>query len=53
MKSKEIANDILESMRAEVQQFVKEESQIKSSIEYEEWVLELSRKFARGLIAKS
>ena len=53
MKSKEIVDAILESMREEVTQFVEEESQIPSSMEYEERVLELSRKFAAGLIAKS
>lgn len=52
-KSKEIVDSILESMRAELTQFVDEESQIKSSLEYEERVLELSRKFAAGLITKS
>ena len=55
MKSKEneIVDALLESMRAEVMQFVKEESQIKSSLEYEERVLELSKKFAAGLITQS
>ena len=40
-------------MREEVKQFVEQESQITSSTEYEERVLELSKKFAAGLIAKS
>ena len=54
MKSKEqIVDAILESMREEVMQFVKQESQISSSTEYEERVLELSKKFAQGLISKS
>ena len=54
MKSKEqIVDAILESMRAEVLQFVKQESKITSSVEYEERLLELSKKFARGLISKS
>ena len=53
MKSKEIVDAILESMREEVAQFVEQESQITSSLEYEERVLELSRTFAAGLIAKS
>lgn len=52
-KSKEIVDSILESMREELTQFVDEESQITSSLEYEERVLELSRKFAAGLITKS
>lgn len=53
MKSKEIADAIWESMRAEVEQFIEQESQITSSIEYEERVVELSRKFAQDLITKS
>ena len=53
MKSKEIVDEILESMRSELLEFVEQESQITSSIEYEERVLELSRKFAAGLITKS
>ena len=53
MKSKEIVDAILESMREEVQQFVEQESQISSSAEYEERVLELSKKFALGLIVQS
>lgn len=53
MKSKEKVDAILEAMREEVQQFLEEESQISSSTEYEDRVIELSRKFARGLISKS
>ena len=53
MKSKEIVDAILESMREEVSQFVEQESQITSSSEYEQRILELSKKFAVGLIAKS
>jgi len=53
MKSKEIVESILESMREEVTQFVEQESQITSSLEYEERVLELSKKFAADLIVKS
>lgn len=53
MESKEIVDIILESMREELTQFVEHESQITSSTEYEEQVLELSRKFALGLISKS
>lgn len=52
-KSKSIADAILESMREELTQFIEEESQITSSLEYEERVAELSRKFAFGLINKS
>lgn len=53
MKSKEIVDAILESIREEVTQFVEEESQITSATEYEERVVELSKKFAVGLIAQS
>ena len=54
MKSKDdTVNAILESMREELTQFMEQESQITSSLEYEERVLELSRKFALGLISKS
>ena len=53
MNTKEKVDAILESMREEVKQFVEQESQISSSTEYEERVLELSKKFALGLIAKS
>jgi hypothetical protein len=53
MKSKEITDAILESIREDVAQFVEQESQITSSTEYEERVLELSKKFAVGLLSKS
>ncbi len=44
---------VLESMREEVAQFMEQESQITSSTDYEERVVELSRKFAAALITKS
>ena len=53
MNTKEKVDAILESIREEVTEFVDEESQIISSTEYEDRVLELSKKFAKGLIAKS
>lgn len=52
-KSKEIVDSILESMRAELTEFIDEESGITSSLEYEKRVAELSRKFAAGLITGS
>lgn len=52
-ESQELADALLASMRAEIIQFMEQESQIESSTEYEERVLELSRKFARSLIGKS
>ena len=53
MESKEKVDRILESLRAEVTAFVEQESEIKTSLEYEERVLELSRQFAKGLIGES
>ncbi len=53
MNTQEKVDAILESMREEVKQFVEQESQITSSIEYEERLLELSKKFALGLLAQS
>lgn len=52
-KSKEIADAIWESMRKEVVEFIEQQSQIDSGLEYEERVAELSRKFAVDLISKS
>lgn len=53
MKDEQIVNSILESLRQEVEEFVKTESAITDSKEYEEKVLSLSRKFARELINQS
>ena len=53
MDSKHLTDLILESMRAEVTEFVKTQGDFTSSLEYEERVLELSRKFAAGLISQS
>ena len=53
MEKKEIVDSILESMRLEVTEFVDKESKIKSSVEYEEEVLRISREFAHRLISKS
>lgn len=53
MKSKEIADAIWESMREEVTEFVEQESDITSAVEYEDRVAELARKFAAGLITQS
>ena len=53
MEKDKIVDRILESLREEVSQFVEEESQITSSIEYEERLLSLSRKFARNLTLES
>jgi len=53
MKDKQIASSILDALREEVEEFVKKESEITDSIEYEEKVLALSRKFAKELISQS
>lgn len=54
MKSKkELTDLILESMREEVSQFIETEGKITSSTEYEERVLELSKKFAREIVLRS
>jgi protein-arginine kinase len=49
MKNRVKIDRIIESLRLEVSQFVEEESQITEAIEYEERVVELSKKFARNL----
>ena len=51
--SKEIVEALFESMREEVTQFIEEEGRISSSTEYEERLLELSRKFAAGILSQS
>ena len=54
MKNKEeLVDALMASMRAEVLQFMEQESKITSPIEYEQRVIELSRQFAKNLIAKS
>jgi hypothetical protein len=49
MKNRVKIDRIIDSLRLEVSQFVEEESQITDAIEYEERVVELSKKFARNL----
>ncbi len=53
MKNKEIVDSILDSIRSELNEFVEQQSEISSSLEYEERVLALSRKFANDVILKS
>lgn len=50
MTDQEKTDLILESMRAEVAAFVKEQGNITSATEYEDQVLALSRQFAKGLV---
>ena len=49
--SQMLTDEILASMREEVNEFLTTEDQITSSIEYEEKVLEIARKFAANLIS--
>jgi len=51
-KEKEVVESILSSVRAELHEFLKAESEMTSSMEYEERVLELTQKFARAIISK-
>lgn len=49
--SQVLTDEILASMREEVNEFLATEAQITSSLEYEEKVLEIARKFAATLIS--
>lgn len=49
--SQALTDEVLEAMREEVNAFYATHDQITSSIEYEEKVLEVARKFASGLIS--
>ncbi len=53
LKNQQVVDAILASLQEKVSQFVEEESNITDSIEYEERILELSRKFARSLIVQT
>ena len=53
METKQIVDSILESMRAELTQFVETQENITSSLEYEERVVGLSRQFGSEIISKS
>lgn len=50
-KSHLLTEEILASVREEVNDFLATEGQITSSLEYEDKVLEIARKFAANLIA--
>jgi hypothetical protein len=50
-RSQALTDEMLESIREEVNEFFATHDQITSSIEYEEKVLEVARKFAAGLIS--
>lgn len=50
---KQLVDSILEAVREEVTDFVEIQGQIKSSIEYEEELLRLARKFAVELVKGS
>jgi len=47
-----LTDELLESMRDEVNDFFAIHDKIPTSIEYEEKVLEIARKFAAGLISR-
>jgi hypothetical protein len=53
METKQIVDSILETVRAEVSDFVETHEQITSSTEYEERLLEIGKLFALGLLTKS
>lgn len=53
MTNQEKTNLILEAMRSDVEKFVEQEDKIESATEYEDYLLELARKFAAGLAAHS
>jgi hypothetical protein len=53
METKQIVDSILESMRAELTQFVEAQGNITSSLEYEERVVGLSKQFGAEVVCKS
>jgi len=50
MENQQIVDSILETVKAELQSFVEQESKITSSIEYEERILSMARTFSLGVI---
>jgi len=50
-KPNALTDEVLEAMREEVNHFFATHEGITSSIEYEEKVLDIARKFAAGLIS--
>ena len=50
-KTHALTDEVLESMRQEVDEFFATHEKIPTSIEYEEKVLEVARKFAERLLA--
>jgi len=50
---KELVDSILEAVRQEVTDFVEIQDQIDSSVEYEEKLIQLARKFAQELVKGS
>ena len=49
--SPSLTDEILDSIREEVDEFLSTHDQITSSVDYEEKVLEIARKFAARLIS--
>ena len=50
MENKQLVDSILETVRAEISDFVDQESDIKCPIEYETRLIEIARSFARNLL---
>lgn len=50
METKDIVESILETVRKELTEFVEQESEIASSIEYEERVVQLCRQFGTEVL---
>lgn len=50
METKQTVDSILETVRAEISQFVDQESDITCPIEYETRLLEMARNFAKTLL---
>ena len=50
METKKLVDSILETVRAEISDFVEEESSIKCPIEYETRLIEIGRKVTKNLL---
>ncbi len=50
MENKQLVDSILETVRAEISDFVEQESDIKCPIEYETRLIEIARNVARNLL---
>lgn len=50
MENKQIVDSILETVRAEITDFVEQESSIKCPIEYEKRLIEIARNMTKNLL---